>query len=171
MTTPSAIWRPEVGVEFGKRYLYEIADCLPIVPNMPMRKFPMLMAAAVESFIREAQSHGLVSLSEITPEVLVSLIPSKTAICRAVELWQGVDDQMNEDDFCEVMYVHFINDAGNKKKQKLTHRLIAGYLKSEGRVIVRHVGSSTVLSGQLATVVQQDAARLNIPAVKMKGRR
>ena len=55
MTTPSAIWRPEVGVEFGKRYLYEIADCLPIVPNMPMRKFPMLMAAAVESFIREAQ--------------------------------------------------------------------------------------------------------------------
>ena len=121
MTTPSAIWRPEVGVEFGKRYLYEIADCLPIVPNMPMRKFPMLMAAAVESFIREAQSHGLVSLSEITPEVLVSLIPSKAAISRAVELWQGVDDQMNEDDFCEVMYVHFINDAGNKKKQKLTN--------------------------------------------------
>ena len=84
MTTPSAIWRPEVGVEFGKRYLYEIADCLPIVPNMPMRKFPMLMAAAVESFIREAQSHGLVSLSEITPEELVSLIPSKPAIGRAV---------------------------------------------------------------------------------------
>jgi hypothetical protein len=65
MTTPSAIWRPEVGVEFGKRYLYEIADCLPIVPNMPMRKFPMLMAAAVESFIREAQSHKLHSQEKL----------------------------------------------------------------------------------------------------------
>eukprot|EP00613_Pedinella_sp_CCMP2098_P064330 CAMPEP_0171983480 /NCGR_PEP_ID=MMETSP0993-20121228/273326_1 /TAXON_ID=483369 /ORGANISM="non described non described, Strain CCMP2098" /LENGTH=229 /DNA_ID=CAMNT_0012636253 /DNA_START=348 /DNA_END=1037 /DNA_ORIENTATION=+ len=46
------ICRPDI-VSFSQRYLYDIADCLPIVPNMPRRKLPMLMAALTSSFIRE----------------------------------------------------------------------------------------------------------------------
>lgn len=107
----------------------------------------MLMAALTTAILREAAKRGIKLIDEfLNPDVLVTLIPSENTIKRGAVLWQGVDDQLNEDDFAGTEAVFFINDAGNKKKK--SHRLMACYSSILGKIIIRHVGSSTVLSGQ-----------------------
>ena len=73
-----------------------------------------------------------------------------------------MDDAMNEGDLSKALAVFFINDAGHKKKNKFTQRLVAFYLETEGRVVIRHCGASVVGKGQLASVVQADARRLGV---------
>jgi hypothetical protein len=80
----------------------------------------MLMAALTTAILREAAKRGIKLLDEfLYPDVLVTLIPSENTIKRGAVLWQGVDDQLNEDDFAGTEAVFFINDAGNKKKKTI----------------------------------------------------
>ena len=89
-------------------------------------------------------------------------MPSENTIKKALELWQDVTDLQNNDDFKAAMYVYFVNDAGNKKNWKLTHRLMAAYRKGMGKVILKFVACGSVPKGELADVVAKDIERLGV---------
>lgn len=144
---------------FHHRDLFDHADCLSIVPNLPLRKFGMLEAAMVRTFMRVAQRRGLQLISELTDDVIAALVPSESTLGRALEFWQKTIDIMHEDLFSGCLFIYSQNDAGNKKKLHLTQRLLCGFHKATRRVIIRHVGSSIVATGQLASVVMEDAIR------------
>ena len=64
-SSSTARLRPEVSARVLQSYpyhyrdLFDHADCLSIVPNLPIRKFSMLEAAMVRTFLRVAQRRGI----------------------------------------------------------------------------------------------------------------
>ena len=78
--------RPEVSAKVLHSYplhprdLFDHADCLSIVPNLPIRKFNILEAAIERTFVRVAQRRGLQLISELTDDVIAALFPSEKAL-------------------------------------------------------------------------------------------
>lgn len=134
------------------------------MPGMSLRKFQTLHASILQASLQSALAMGYDRLDDITDADIVKICPNKDTMRRGMELLQDVIDFENEGDFAlqNTLAVFFINDAGNKKKMKLTQRLICAYSKVTNRIILRHVGATTVASGKLAATCKADAKRLNI---------
>lgn len=136
--------------DFTQEYLYTLASAWGVETSLSRRKMPLLMAIITKAAIQEAASRGITQLDELSDEKIAELMPSENTIKKALELWQGVTDLQNTDDFKAALYVFFVNDAGNKKNWKLTHRLMAAYNKNAGKVILRYIACGTVPKGELA---------------------
>ena len=127
------------------------------------------MAIITKAVVQEATSRGIERLDELTDEKNAELMPSENTIKKAIEDWQATTDLQNKDDFQAARRVFSVNDAGNKKNWKLTHRLMAAYNKGAGKVILRFIACGSVAKGELANVVAKDMARLGVCAEQMSG--
>jgi hypothetical protein len=130
-----------------------------------------LQGLLVQGFLKEAARLGYTKLDELTDDVIVKLTPNKDTVARGLELAQHVVDHEHERDFdaAEVLAVFCMNDAGNKKKDKLTQRLYAAWNKALGKVVLHHHASTKVKAAGLAETVRVDLEQLNVPADHVLG--
>ena len=73
----------------------------------------------------------------------------------------------NRQDFQGAVAVYVINDAGNKKSDKLTQRILTAYSRAAdgeevGRVLQRHIAATEVAPGKLFEVLQEDFRRTGV---------
>ena len=127
-------WATRV-LRFDQEYKFALAEAMGVQPQLSRRKMPHLMAHIVRAVVDEAKRQGVANLDEPDDAKLVQLLPSDKVLQESLELWQAVTDVQNQDDFASAIYVYVVTDAGNKKNEKLTHRLMSAYHRGRGKVI------------------------------------
>jgi hypothetical protein len=159
------------GMRYSAAYKIGLASALAVAPHTSVRVLGTLQGLLVQGFLKEAARLGYTKLDELTDDVIVKLTPNKGTVARGLELAQYVVDHEHERDFdaAEVLAVFCMNDAGNKKKDKLTQRLYAAWNKALGKVVLHHHASTKVKAAGLAETVRVDLEQLNVPADHVLG--